>query len=282
MNIQAIHPSLVVTFAVAALMAVSAWAQERSSAPAPQRTDDTTLAEWLADKDARISELIGRRVVNPGGTDLGEVEDLLASAGREQEPVVVLSIGGVLDIGDKWHAASLEQLRIAPDGERLVLDKTEAELKAAASFDYVPMIGERSHQPGVRGPKTTNSVGRLLGATVVDDAGDSIGEIEDFVLSTGEKGTRAVVDLDEDAVPPKAGSSPCRSTSCTSSSAAKKPVRCRSKRACASTSTPRWSKVCPRTSTPRESQSKELNLPLRAPALGARGSSPEGRTPNRR
>jgi sporulation protein YlmC with PRC-barrel domain len=180
-------------------MVPNVWAQERSNAPAPIRSADTTLAEWLTDKDARISELIGRRVIDPNGTDLGEVEDVLATAGREQRPVVVLSVGGVLDVGDKWHAASLDQLRIASDNERLVLDKSEADLKAAPSFDYVPMIGERSRQPGVRGPNTTNSVGRLLGATVVDDAGESIGEIEDFVVSTGEDGTRAVVDLDETA-----------------------------------------------------------------------------------
>jgi sporulation protein YlmC with PRC-barrel domain len=183
--------------AAAAIMAPNVWAQERSNAPAAARTADTTLAEWLTDKDARLSELIGRRVIDPSGTDLGEVEDVLATPGREQLPVVVLSVGGVLDVGDKWHAASLDQLRIASDNERLVLDKTEAELKAAPNFDYVPMIGETSRQPGVRGPNTTNSVGRLLGATVVDEAGDSIGEIEDFVLSTGEQGTRAVVDLDE-------------------------------------------------------------------------------------
>ena len=185
--------------AIVAAMAGTGSSQERSNAPAPYRTAETTLHEWLTDKDARISELIGRRVMDPSGTDLGEVEDVLATAGREQQPVVVLSIGGVLDVGDKWHAASLEQLRIAPDGERLVLDKTEADLRAAPSFDYVPMMGERSRQPGVRGPNTTNSIGRLLGATVVDDAGDTIGEIQDVVVSTGEKGTRAIVDLDEHA-----------------------------------------------------------------------------------
>jgi hypothetical protein len=59
------------------------------------------------------------------------------------------------------------------------------------------MRGEKSHQPGVRGPNTTNSVGRLLGATVVDDAGESIGEIKDFVVSTGQQGTRAIVGLDD-------------------------------------------------------------------------------------
>ena len=197
MNGQAIviHRFALFFMAVGAAVASNLWAQH-DHAPAAQRTADTTLAEWLADKDARVSELIGRRVVNPSGQDLGEVEDVLATAGHDQRPVVVLSIGGVLDVGDKWHAASLDELRIAPDDERLLLDKSEAELEAAPNFDYVPMIGERSHQPGVRGPNTTNSVGRLLGATVVDDAGESVGEIKDFVVSTGEQGTRAVVGLD--------------------------------------------------------------------------------------
>src|SRR6185503_12411238 len=195
MNAQPIHRFALFFMAVAGAVASNLWAQH-DHAPAAQRTADTTLAEWLTDKDARVSELIGRRVTNPSGQDLGEVEDVLATAGHDPLPVVVVSIGGVLEIGDKWHAASLDQLRVAPDNERLLLDKTQAELKAAPNFDYVPMIGERSHQPGVRGPNTTNSVGRLLGATVVDDAGESVGEIKDFVVSTGEQGTRAVVGLD--------------------------------------------------------------------------------------
>ncbi|HXS79877.1 MAG TPA: PRC-barrel domain-containing protein [Gammaproteobacteria bacterium] len=198
MNAQAIHRFALFFMAVAAAVASNLWAQHDQE-PAAQRTADTTLAQWLMDKDERVSRLIGRRVMNSSGEDLGEVEDILAKAGRDERPVVVLSIGGVLDVGDKWHAASLDELRIAPDNERLLLDKSKADLKEAPTFDYVPMIGERSHQPGVRGPNTTNSVGGLLGATVVDDAGKSIGEIKDFVVSTGKQGTRAVVGLDEHA-----------------------------------------------------------------------------------
>jgi sporulation protein YlmC with PRC-barrel domain len=186
--------------AATALVAASAWAQQSGDDTRLRpRTADTTLAEWLTDKDARVSELVGRRVVSPRGTDLGEVEDLLATPGRGQDPIVVLSIGGVLDVGDKWYGASMDQLKIAADGERLLLDKTETELKEARPFDYTPTIGEESRLPGVRGPDTTNSIGRLLGATVVDDAGESIGEVDDFVVSTGEKGTRAVVELDDNA-----------------------------------------------------------------------------------
>lgn len=205
MNANPIRRSKSWALAAAAVIATAAGAQERDGAPPPHRTAETTLSEWLVDKDARLSELIGRRVINPAGVDLGEVEDLLSTAGRDQRPVVVLSIGGVLDVGDKWHATSLDQLRIASDGERLVLDKTEAELEAEPGFDYVPMRGEGSHLPGVVGPSTTNAIGRLLGATVVDEGGNSLGEIEDFVVSTGNKGTRAVVDLDDEADPRDGG-----------------------------------------------------------------------------
>jgi hypothetical protein len=127
------------------------------------------------------------------------VEDLLAKPRSDQAPVVVVSVGGVLDIGDKRYATSLEQLRIAADNERLVLDKTKAELEAAPDFHYVPTHGERSPLPGVSGPDTTNSIGRLIGATVLDDQEKSLGEIKDFVVSTGQEGTRAVVGLGDDA-----------------------------------------------------------------------------------
>ena len=199
MNASKLLASGALAIAIAAGGADIAAQESRIATAAPQRTADTTLAQWLVDKDARVSELVGKRIINPAGKDLGEVEDLLATPGREQQPVVVLSIGGVLDIGDKWYATSLEQLRIADDNERLVLDKTEQELKAAPDFDYVPTHGEQSPLPGVRGPSTTNSIGRLIGATVVDVEEESIGEIKDFVVSTGKDGTRAVVGLDDDA-----------------------------------------------------------------------------------
>jgi sporulation protein YlmC with PRC-barrel domain len=189
----------VFAFAIVA-MTTSITAQDlRVATAAPQRTSDTTVAEWLVDKDARVSKLVGTRVINSSGEDLGEVEDLLAKPGSDQDLVVVLSIGGVLDIGDKRYATSLEQLRIAADNERLVLDKTKDELKAAPDFHYVPTHGERSPLPGVSGPDTISSIGRLIGATVLDDEEESLGEIKDFVVSTGKAGTRAVVGLDDDA-----------------------------------------------------------------------------------
>ena len=58
-TVKSLMPSALAV-AVAALAANGMAQQSRESAPAPQRTADTTLAEWLVDKDARVSELVGK------------------------------------------------------------------------------------------------------------------------------------------------------------------------------------------------------------------------------
>jgi sporulation protein YlmC with PRC-barrel domain len=181
---------------LAALGASSASGQESGHHPSASSDDlraRATLTEWLADTDARVSKLIGQGVKSPDGEELGEVEDLIATPGRDAKPTVVLSVAGVFDVGDKWYATSFDELRVTSDSDGLVLDATQEELAAAPAFDYPPRIGERSGQPGVAGPGTANSIGRLLGATLVDESGETLGEVADFVVSTGPAGTRAVV-----------------------------------------------------------------------------------------
>lgn len=197
--------ALALAGAVAAASALpTAWAQSTSGgAGAPgalaRRGNDLTLAQALEGNEARVSQLIGKRVTSPAGADLGEVEDLLAAEHSDSEPTVVISVGGVLDVGDKWYATSFEDLLVAPN-DALVLDKTEDELADEPAFDYLPRAGERSHQPGVTGPGTTNSIGSLLGATVVDERGEAIGEVDDLVVSSrGEHDLRAIVQLNESA-----------------------------------------------------------------------------------
>jgi sporulation protein YlmC with PRC-barrel domain len=182
--------------ALAALGVSSASGQDSGSDHASRSSDGhagATLSEELTDRDARVSRLIGQRVKSPRGEDLGEIEDLIAAPGREDTPTVVLSIGGALDVGDKWYATSLDELQVAADGDGLVLDTTQEQLAAAPAFDYQPRMGERSGQAGVRGPDTLNSIGRLLGAMLIDESGETLGEVEDLVVSTGSAGTRAVV-----------------------------------------------------------------------------------------
>jgi sporulation protein YlmC with PRC-barrel domain len=187
---------------LAAATAVLAQAPDASppqANPTARHSPDRTLADTLEDKDARVSQLIGKRVVAPNGNELGEVEDLLTSADGDEPPTVIVSVGGVLDVGDKWYASSFDELLVSTESDTLVLDKSEDELADEPPFDYIPRAGEKSHQPGVTGPGTANSIGGLLGATVVDERGKSIGEIDDLVVSSRERGTRAIVELNDGA-----------------------------------------------------------------------------------
>jgi sporulation protein YlmC with PRC-barrel domain len=189
---------IVLTAALAAPLAAYAQAPDAGSpSKAVQRAErastDTTLADALKHKDARVSNLIGKRVVNRDGVELGKVEDLLQRPGRNETPTVVISVGGVLGIGDRWHASSFDELRVA--GNDLVLDKTRDQLKSEPAFDYVPRAGEAGARGGALGPKTENSIGSLLGGTVVNRAGKTIGEINDLVVSSRRDGTRAIVEL---------------------------------------------------------------------------------------
>jgi sporulation protein YlmC with PRC-barrel domain len=188
------------TFAAAS----AAVAQPADAGPAAanrtaRHSPEKTLADALESKDARVSKLIGKRVVDPSGADLGEVEDLLTTTDSDRPPTVIVSVGGVLDVGDKWYAASFDELLVRSESDSLVLDMTEDELAKEPPFDYIPRAGERSGRPGVTGPGTVNSIGGLLGATVVDERGESIGEIDDLVVSSRGPGTRAIVELNEGA-----------------------------------------------------------------------------------
>jgi sporulation protein YlmC with PRC-barrel domain len=163
--------------------------------PSARYSAQETLAAALQGKDERVSKLIGKGVESPNGEKLGEVEDLLATTDKDQAPTVVLSVGGALGIGEKHYATTFKQLYVAEDGHHLILDKTRDELKTEQPFRYIPRKGKSSGFAGSTGPRTTNSVGDLLGATVVDKANKSIGEVDDFVVSTRENELRAIIDL---------------------------------------------------------------------------------------
>jgi sporulation protein YlmC with PRC-barrel domain len=194
-----------VVSAVAAPLAVHGQAQTPATAAAVQRShdraerpaNDPTIAEALKGKDQRVSKLIGKKVVSTKGETLGKVEDLLEQPGKDQNPIVVIGVGGVLGVGEKWHASTFDELGVRDD--ELVLNKSIDELKSEPTFHYVPRAGEKSAQGGATGPGTTNSIGSLLGATVVDASGKSIGEIDDLVVSAEKDGTRAIVELNSEA-----------------------------------------------------------------------------------
>lgn len=146
---------------------------------------------WSADKDAatgatidratwydiRTSELIGKEVASKEGKALGEVEDLIIDVQGGRIPHVILSFGGVADLGDKLFVFPVNAFTRDASRDRLVLNADPSQLKASRGFDR----SNWPFQPPLR------RASELRGLNVKDSEGKPAGEIEDLEvnLSTG-------------------------------------------------------------------------------------------------
>jgi len=111
------------------------------------KTDEARkpVAEGKADVKAktpahRASKIIGMKVTNESGKDLGSVNDLVIDLDQGEIRYAAVSYGAVLGLGGKlfavpWHAFDVRKT-VNADGYHLVLTGvTEAELKNAPGFD---------------------------------------------------------------------------------------------------------------------------------------------------
>ena len=245
----------------AAMLLVWGTAGAQSSASS-ERADEfsrsLSYATYLRGEDLRASQIVGSRVRNAAGDSLGEIEELVIPSGDEDDMLVIVSVGGVLDVGDKLVALPYKDLRVSPDGETFYFDRTEAQLKAAAEYTYaaqaeVQTRSERRDSPrapvattradndrdpadndrrdradndrprtpapataraDTDRPRTTvtsaatnaksanvvldvfdHRASDLIGATVLDDHGESVGKVDDIVVSTEDDELHAVLSI---------------------------------------------------------------------------------------
>jgi sporulation protein YlmC with PRC-barrel domain len=223
--------------ALAAALALTWSTANAQSTTSTERTDEYSRslshADYLKRKDLRASEIVGARVRNAEGASLGEIEELVIPSGDKDDMLVVVSVGGLANIGDKLVALPYDDLRVSADGDTFYFDRSEAQLKDAPAFTYEAQAEaqaqaraqrqpERSTQaapataparaaspdrPRTTAPATANAAksanvvldvfdyraSDLVGATVLDDRGESVGKIDDIVVSTEDDKLHAVI-----------------------------------------------------------------------------------------
>jgi sporulation protein YlmC with PRC-barrel domain len=118
------------TLTSAALVCGSIAAQERTDRAVEHPAQQTRP---LKAGDVQASNLIGATVKSTSGQSIGEVSDLVVSSGAIS--AAVISVGGVLGVGEKKVAIPFKELSVAPDGRTLYLAITEEELKSRPEFD---------------------------------------------------------------------------------------------------------------------------------------------------
>jgi len=231
-----------VKYAALAAAMMLAWGTASAQTSArTERADEFSQSlsyqQYLKGEDLRASKLVGARVRNAVGDTLGEIEELVIASKDRDDTLVIVSVGGLLDVGDKLVALPYNDLRVSPDGDTFYFDRTEAQLKAAPAFTYDAQaeVQTRSERQVERDPprepaatarsateesRTTAATERprttapsaasaakanvvldvfdyrasdLIGATVLDDRGESVGKVDDIVVSTEDDKLHAVL-----------------------------------------------------------------------------------------
>ncbi|HEX6318586.1 MAG TPA: PRC-barrel domain-containing protein [Burkholderiales bacterium] len=136
----------------------------------PAAAAQVDKATWY---DIRASELIGKEVAGKDGQPLGEVEDVAIDVRSGRMPHVILSFGGVADLGDKLFVFPANAFGRDETKDRLVLNVERDQLKRSRGFD-------RSNWPF---DPPLRRASELRGANVSDRDGKPVGEIEDLVIN---------------------------------------------------------------------------------------------------
>ena len=140
--------NLLITTALATLVAVAAYAQEQPATP-PASTDTMQPAAPAAEPPKAVeaegylaSNFLGESVYNGTGANaenIGDVNDIVIGSKGEVQSVVI-GVGGFLGIGEKSVAIEFPKLSwVEANGDRwLVTDASKEQLETLPDFDRSP------------------------------------------------------------------------------------------------------------------------------------------------
>lgn len=97
------------------------------------------------------TSIIGDKVENPEGDDLGTIDNLMVNVRTGQIEYVVLQYGTFLGLGGKLFAIPFNELRAAPGRHVFLLNRNEEYLKDSPGFekDHWPETNDHSYYKDV-------------------------------------------------------------------------------------------------------------------------------------
>jgi sporulation protein YlmC with PRC-barrel domain len=187
---------------VALLTFGAAFASAQDAKPTPPKPADVTPVKTSAMCLLKSSHVIGAKVENPKGEDLGKIEDVVVDPNSSTIDYAVLSFGGVMGVGDKLFALPWSMLRSGEITEgrrdyRFVLNLDKAKLEKAPGFpkdnwpdspNWAGDVDKYYGTPPASAVIEANAnlrlfrLNKLLGSKIDTTGGDDAGKIKEIVL----------------------------------------------------------------------------------------------------
>ena len=118
-------------------------AKEREDLAAAQDQKQQAMADEMPTVQRTANSIIGKKIQNGSGDDIGEISDLGVDWENGKVHFVVVSSGGVMGVGGDKFKVPLDSLTAAPDDEFFMMETTEKDLKSEFSkFEPLDERGE--------------------------------------------------------------------------------------------------------------------------------------------
>jgi putative membrane protein len=105
---------------------------EPPDAAAPQQ-ESMEQAATRPEEPVSVDQVLGSRVVNAEGQEVGEIEDLVLD--QNQIAYAVVSVGGLLGLGEKRVAVPLDDLQLGEGETYLMSSATQEQLEQMPQYD---------------------------------------------------------------------------------------------------------------------------------------------------
>jgi sporulation protein YlmC with PRC-barrel domain len=207
-------------------------AAQAPSTPPSARGPAVQVTKALGPGDKLASNLIGATVKSTQGQNIGEVTDLVVN-NKNDVIAAVVSVGGLLGVGQKKIGVRYQDFEVSPDGRTLYLNMNEEQLEQQPAFDDSVTTSTAAARTQATAPPTTaapsatadarhdtapeqhhaanappsnqtaertlksgeQGAKALIGTDVVDSSEAHVGKIRDLIVAPGKEDVQAVVAL---------------------------------------------------------------------------------------
>ena len=158
------------------------------------------------------SQLIGKKVMDSQGKELGEVSDVVLDLQSAKVHAAVLEFGGILGVGEKNYAFPISQLKQGKNKNQFTMDIDKQKLENAQGFakgqwpemddEYWGRVGgqasagqtgSQGQQQGQKQSMVLVRASELKGKSVHDKNGQEAGEIRDVIVDLKSGQLRNIV-----------------------------------------------------------------------------------------
>jgi sporulation protein YlmC with PRC-barrel domain len=145
----------------AAPLVASAQTTRPADKPARETARDTKAPAWKNDAGLHeTKDIIGTRIKNAEGKDLGEIDQLLIDTQTGKVSHVVVGLGGLAGVGEKKVVVPWSDLKFAPvtEGKKNAITMEQAKLESAPRYERSaraassPSASPSTTSPSVKSP----------------------------------------------------------------------------------------------------------------------------------